>query len=288
MGTRLLPLFVLLLQCSPTRTVPSGGVPVAVSPPKDPPIATAPAPAGAHPRVRVDHWLCEDQECEGGPTYAYDDLPAVHEDGSVVAVVEERDGWGHTKSPGIRLLSSSSATLAFYPVVSKNAKTHDEADIAASRAKHEPLLAAVNAELSKATWRPLLPPNFVAWEVRVNGQWTAAESLAENAARPEERAVSEVAGVRLTFYARPNSSGFSGPNRVDLDVLDHIDLQTENKVVASINTRSWTDHRCSQTVVRALGVRPELRIALLAQMSGRTSHACDGKEEKDSYHVVRW
>jgi hypothetical protein len=178
--------------------------------------------------------------------------------------------------------------MAFYPVVAKNAAMDDPALLAARQPQHERLLAAANAAMGKSSWKPLLVPPFVAWEVRVSGKWTPAESLGEGQARPEERIVSEVAGFRIAFYARPKSTGFSGPERVDLEILDHVELQIGDHVVARVSTRSWTDRRCSQTVVRPLGVRPELRIAVLVQTSGMTSHRCDGQEEKTIYHVVRF
>lgn len=115
--------------------------------------AVAGAVVTTDPFVRPVKWLCDEQECEGQPTIAYDYLPAVTSDGRFVATVEERDGWGHTRVPGVRVYDTrTNASVEFYPVLEPGIDLHKDLS---KKSEHEARIKAVNAALAGRGFRPL-------------------------------------------------------------------------------------------------------------------------------------
>ncbi|MEA2747678.1 MAG: hypothetical protein QOI41_1821 [Myxococcales bacterium] len=116
---------------------------------------TSPTRRKTQPLIRPVKWLCDEQECEGAPRFAYDYLPAVSADGEHVAIVEERDGWGHTRVPGVRVVNSSSgASEQFFPVV---APSVDLTRDLRRKSEYEALLRAANEGLAGYDFRPVFP-----------------------------------------------------------------------------------------------------------------------------------
>lgn len=145
----------------PKAVGPSTAAPQAVSPA---PSAIPDASRGVQPRrvaapaVRPVRWTCEEQECEGWPVYAYEYLPAVSDDGELVAIVEERDGWRHTRQPGVRIVSvRTRATVQFFPLTTGERDMTTMATVMRRKGEFEALVAAANNGLSKLPFRALYP-----------------------------------------------------------------------------------------------------------------------------------
>ncbi len=162
-----LPLLVLA-GCAAARPVAETNR-VVRGPAPVPPQAASPAPSialdaspgvwRAHsPRVRAVRWTCDEQECEGWPVYAYEYLPAVSDDGELVAIVEERDGWRHTAQPGVRIVSvRTHATVQFFPLTIGARDMTTMPTVERRKGEFEALVAAANDGLSKTPFRALYP-----------------------------------------------------------------------------------------------------------------------------------
>ncbi len=140
-----------------TSTVPLSSNTAAVGPP-------ASAAHDPTPSVRIVALYhaphaddVDSQSLEGWPELAYTGLPAVSLDGSQVAVVEERDGWGHVPVPGIRILGG--AQERWFPLIPDRARPSSEAEERAMRSTFDALVERANSALRSTRWLSLeMPP----------------------------------------------------------------------------------------------------------------------------------
>jgi hypothetical protein len=236
----------------------------------------APGPASNAPSVRASKWVCEDQECEGMPTIAYDYLPAVTESGDIVALVEERDGWAHVARIGVHLVSVGGET-AFLPTVTGD-RTATFAEYSRKAAAHRSAIEAVNAALAKHPFRPLYPLAVAGEEVLVKGAWvTAAPGLSGKL-----RTSFAYGNVRVVV-TEPRDEAHSEIRFESLVIL------VDGRLVATKTGPDLPDRLgCSARRMRFEGVRVESKALALTYTNGTTSHACDGKTEPQVHHVVRW
>ena len=231
------------------------------------------------PLVRATKWVCEDQECEGKPTLAYDYLPAVSESGDVVAFVEERDGWGHTAKIGIHLVSGS-REIAFLPTVTGDG-TQTFADYSKKAATHKAVIDAANADLATRGLRPLYPLTAAGEEVLVSGRWTKAD---ESEGR-KRRSVYTYANVRVVV-TDPKDDDIQSKSHVR---FESIAVSVDGKEVVKKTGADLPDSAgCSARRMKLDGVRVESKALAMTYTNGTTSHACDGKPEPQVHHVIRW
>lgn len=247
-------------------------------------VDTSDAGADAHgptraPLVRATKWVCEDQDCEGMPTLAYDYLPAVTESGDVVAFVEERDGWGHTAKIGIHLVSGS-REIAFLPTVTGDG-TQTFADYIKKAATHKAVIDAANADLAKRGLRPLYPLTAAGEEVLVSGRWTKAD---ESEGR-KRRSVYTFANVRVVV-TEPKNDDIQSRSQVRFEAIA---VSVDGREVVKKTGAELPDSAgCSARRMKLDGVRVDSRALALTYTNGETSHACDGKPEPQVHHVIRW
>lgn len=222
--------------------------------------------------------------CEWWPTYGYDYLPAVRADGALVAVVEERDGWGHTKTPGVRFVATSDgSTAAFHPLVTGANDMRTYAVVNARRAEFSALVDAANAGLDAQAWWPLLPPGEPTIELD-EGKGFRKAALAEGCESCRVRVRWSVTGVVVTLTGR-RFQGFGIPP-ADAELAT---VAVDGKEVARVRAAAWPRAAsCSTTVLTPVGVRREARTAVFTETAVETTHACDGVAEPRVWHPVRW
>lgn len=202
------------------------------------------------PAIRIVAATCEAQECERGQVLAYDNLPAIDATGDLVALIEERDGWGHVAQVGVHLVSERGA-VAFWPTATSGPQG----------------VADANADLARRAMRPLLP---------------FAESTSATLA-DGKRSVSFVQGdVRVTVLDPRDNE----PDAIRFELL----VVTQNgREVARRTGASLPDQAgCSSRKMVLEGARGDVRALALTYTNGTTSHACDGVAEPQVHHVVRW
>jgi hypothetical protein len=246
--------------------------------------STSVAAPRVRPQVRVQQWLCESQMCEGWPTYAYDYLPAASADGDVVAVVEERDGWGHTRTPGVRFVATSSgASAAFHPLVTGTNDVTSYAVVTARRTEFAALVDAANTALDARAWWPLLPPGEPAIELDQGNGFREA-SGADGCEACRVRVRWSVAGIVVTLTGRKFIGSGIPPNDADLATV-----AVDGKEVARARAGAWPKApSCSTTVLEPIGVRREARVVVFTETRVLTTHFCDGIEEPRVWHSMRW
>jgi hypothetical protein len=233
-----------------------------------PPDNAAPvAPTTGHhwqPRVRPVKWVCRDWECESRPSLAYEGLPAVSQDGAIVAFVEERDGWGHVKQAGIRLVARDGATT-FLPTTARPTTESFEA-YAAHRAEHQGVVDDANRVLATAQYRALLPV-----------------SLGEGA-----RASATVAGVRVTFVFPDEAAAQGGFMNRPGPLFTELTIEAGGPIVRRSGTDFPDEAGCSARRLVVDGIDPAARVLAFTFTNGLTQHNCDGRPEPQVHHVVRW
>jgi hypothetical protein len=199
--------------------------------------------------------LCHDQDCEGAPRFAYDYLPAVSADGHHVAIVEERDGWAHTRMPGVRVSSTDSgASEAFFSVIVPGVDlTRD----LRRKAEYESLVRTGNEGLAAFDFRPLFP---------------ATEETSESG-----RTILRVAGIQIEV---------SSPDQPRPEIVIR-----HGTVTKHVPTHDWDPGSgCSLRAFRFAGARPDVRVAVFVSEITMTGHNCDGVAERQPWAVraVRW
>ena len=250
----------------------------ATSPPAIAPVAPAAAAPGPQPRVRLASlfWgddgspaALDNESLEGWPAYAYTNLPAVSADGSLIAVVEERDGDGHRPVPGIRILSARGGTHAWFPLVPPAPKPGSPGEEAEMLTTFKALVDAANRELGARTWIPLRRPpaakvseagrdRTVTWDI---GRHTLVHELADyDEARDWGQPPTRIVVLDAT----------------GAEVLALPETRTSWDVGGGCNFRSWS----------LVGVREEPGIALYQLELGMGGHDCDGVVQPHDWRVV--
>lgn len=242
--------------------------------------------ASAKPRVRATKWVCEEQQCEGWPTFAYDYLPAVTKDGATLAVVEERDGWGHVPDPGVRFLDATKATsVAFHPLARGERDITSYAAFAKRKTELEDLVAKANEALDARSWVTLLPvkdpPTFVD---RGKG-WEKLDGAVDDCKSCRFRTDWSVAAVTVSLISKAFAGGVAAPG-----ALERASVTVDGRTVKTVtDMTSWRAKKgCAERILQLVGIRRDPNVAAFLETSGSTTHACDGKREPQEYRVLRW
>jgi len=245
------------------------------APPAAPIAPTAPAVTvtpGPQPHVRLaslfhgDHADdFDNQSFEGWPEYAYANLPAISADGSLVAVVEERDGWGHRPVPGIRILAVRGGTHAWFPLVPPGKRPDSQADEAALHSTFVSLVSAANRELAKRRWLPLETPPVA-----------TVDELAT------DRVVTWPIGTHRLVSHKANRDEPQPPTRIA--VLDR--TGAEVVTISDTATRWSLPATCNLTSWKLVGVRDAPGIALFQLELGMGGHNCDGVVQPHDWRLV--
>ncbi|HSO34925.1 MAG TPA: hypothetical protein VLT33_20490 [Labilithrix sp.] len=237
-----------------------------------PPAAAEEQPAKNAPHVRAVRWICEEQDCEGYPVFAYDYLPAVSADGRFVAHVEERDGWGHSSEVGVRVVSTESgASVAFFSVVA-GARNMDSMKAALARkAEFQALVDAANAGLAPFAFRPLFPR-------------TSSADCGSGRPGAPACARSLVPELAIDVWSKddqgPRSSGIA-----------KVVVRQGGKELANVSAKDWDPGSgCSTRAFELLGARADAHVAVFVSNLVMTGHNCDGVKERQPWpvRVVRW
>jgi len=238
--------------------------------------ATPPRASNA-PLVRATKWVCDEQFCEGKPVIAYDYLPAVTESGDLAALVEERDGWGHTARVGIHLVGDK-GERAFLPAVT-GGSTRTFAEYARKADAHKAAIDTANAALATHPLRPLYRLSPAGEEVLVNGAWVAATSSDQPGKR---RRAFTYDRVRVVVTAAADDT--HAETR-----FDSLAIIVDGKEVARKSGAELPDRAgCSARRMLLEGVRAESKALAVTYTNGLTTHACDGNPEPQVHHLVRW
>ena len=197
---------------------------------------------------------CDEQSLEGGAPLRYKHFPAVSADGAVIAVVEERDGWGHTSVPGVRLLDRNGATLK-------------RLALGGDRGAAEPLVAQANAALGAYTWLPVEMPPVKHREV------SDTES--------ESRLV--LADFAVTYNQRSNGDYSRPPYRIKVTTHD-------GRVINERNVETEWSHEpgCNLPAFEFVGGNATARVVLFKTGLGMGGHNCDGVEQPPAWHILAY
>lgn len=197
-------------------------------------------------------FYCDDQMLEGGVPLRYSRFPAVARDGSLVAVIEERDGWGHVK-PGVRLLDREGRTVKWFSLEG----TGDDAQAAVERA---------NAELATRDWVPLTRPELDHKELSVDlGETKIAF------------------GAYTAVYKRRNEGNYWLPPS-ELRVTD-----ARGRVVVERKDteRAWhAQNACNLPAFELVGASAKPSVILFRTGLGMGGHDCDGIVQPPHWHVL--
>ncbi len=229
--------------------------------------ATPEAPGPMIPKVVLKKVYTGEQEQEGWPQYEYTGLPAAADDGSKVAVVEERDGWGHTKTPGIRILDATGKSVGWFALVPPGRSPANEATATKMEPTFQGLVKKANDELAKTTWLALSSPPAT---TRMDGK--------------SFRATVNVGPValRMSFLSEDDYKG-----RVVPEAMSIVNSKTSS--LTTIDTATWAAKaRCATPSFKVVGLNEKARIAVFHQQLGTTSHACDGVAVPHDWRVVKF
>lgn len=222
--------------------------------------STVTAVVGVVPSVEIfsdAEWAvcpdCEDQLREGAAPLRFLQLPAVTQDGELVAVAEERDGWGHVPVPGVRLLDRTGTSVRWLPIAGAGA----DARVAA---------IAVNRELAKHAWSRLEPP------IR------------------NVRELSDISSeTELTFGTytarykrRSDGNTWLPPSQIRVE-----DASGRVLVERTDTEAAWSaPPRCNLPAFELVGASASGRVILFKTGLGMGGHDCDGVEQRPSWHVL--
>ena len=196
---------------------------------------------------------CDEQSLEGGAPLRYKNLPAVSTDGTLIAVVEERDGWGHVPVPGIRLIDRTGATVK-------------RLSVGGDRVAAEPLVAQANGELAEHTWLPLALPEMDQREL------SDTESATEMF----------VGDFSVTYRRRNDGDVWLPPSVIT------VAAKGGAKIVERTDTETaWHNPpSCNLPSFGPVGANATARVVLFTTGLGMGGHNCDGVEQLPSWHVL--
>ena len=200
----------------------------------------------------------DDRANESWPVFEYDGLPAISTDGTKIAAVEERDGWGHTPVPGIRILDAATGrSLEFLPLVPPGTAPGGSAALQRLAPTFQARTGAANAKLARTQWESL---------AGVGGDRTAGPEWA-------------VDGWKIKCDRQPDSDELAR-----LTVVD----SASGKVLLDRNLATWSraNINCATPDLRLVGVSRARKIAVFRQQLGGTLHNCDGVPVPVEYRIV--
>jgi hypothetical protein len=201
----------------------------------------------------IDHQLdCDGQVLEGGTPLRYRQLPAVAADGTVLAVVEERDGWGHVE-PGIRLIDREGHSVSWLPL--------DGTGAAATAA-----VARANTVLRERAWVPLARPEV------------------EERLLSDEHSESTISvGTFTAVYERRND----GDTWLPPSVITVTDARGRKVVSRTDTERTWlASPRCNLPRFELVGASASPGVILFRTGLGMGGHNCDGVKQPPAWHVL--
>ena len=196
---------------------------------------------------------CDEQSLEGGAPLRFANLPAVSVDGELIAVVEERDGWGHVPVPGVRLLARDGTTVTWLPIAGTDAQATAAAD-------------AVNRELARHTWTRLALPT------------PTTRALPDDGLETE-----------LTFgpYAAHYWQRHDGDTRLPPAEIRVVDGAGHVVAERRDTERAWSaPPACNLPAFQLVGVSATARVMLFTTGLGMGGHNCDGVEQRPRWHVL--
>lgn len=197
---------------------------------------------------------CDGQQLEGGRPLRFANFPAVSDDGALIAVVEDRDGWGHVPSPGVRLLDRRGATARWLPV--------DGEGIDATTA-----IPAANAELAKHAWAPLVAPPPTVREIDDTESET---TLAFD-------------GYTVRFHQRSDGDVWLPPSEIHVTETSSGKLLVERRDTET----AWSKPpACNLPHFDFVGANGKHGIVLFTTDLGMGGHNCDGVLQRPSWHVL--
>lgn len=197
---------------------------------------------------------CDGQMLEGGNApLKFVNLPAVTVGGDLIAVAEERDGWGHVPIPGVRLLGRDGKTVKWLAVPGNG----EEAAAA---------VRAANAELAKQAWSPLEKP---------------VRKVTEHGDDASETALT-FGRFQAIYKQRNDGNSWLPPS--EIRVLD----QTGRAVIERRDTeRAWNaPPACNLPSFELVGASATAGVILFTTGLGMGGHDCDGIEQRPSWHVL--
>jgi len=197
-------------------------------------------------------FYCEGQSLEGGAPLRYHQLPAVTTDGSLIAVVEERDGWGHV-SPGIRFLDREGKSVSWFP-------------LDGTRATVDSKVAKANAALREHAWIPLSRP--LPTQVPID---------------PDHVRATLTIGTYTATYERTNQGDYwLPPSRITVR-----DAQGRELVSRTDTERAWLSlPRCNLPHFVFFAANASPGVLLFKTELGMGGHNCDGVEQPPAWHVL--
>lgn len=196
-------------------------------------------------------FYCEDQMLEGGAPLRYEHLPVIAADGSVLAVVEERDGWGHVR-PGVRLIDLAGTSVAWFPLA-------DNGDLAAAVAK-------ANAALRARAWVPVVRPEVTHATIDDDHSETTLSI-----------------GPYTAVYQRTNDGNYwLPPSRITVR-----DARGTELVTRTDTERAWhAPPRCNLPHFELVGASAAPGAILFKTGLGMGGHNCDGVAQPPAWHVL--
>jgi hypothetical protein len=195
---------------------------------------------------------CDGQSLEGGVPLRYQDLPAVAADGSVIAVVEERDGWGHVR-PGIRLIDRTGRSRQWLAL-------DGTGDVARAN------IAQANRELATRAWVALEAPRVAVREL--------SDELSETTLTLD--------GVTAVYQRRHDGNVRLPPSWIRV-------TDARGRVLAERrDTESAWDRgpACNMPRFELVGASARPGVVLFATRLGMGGHNCDGVVQSPVWHVL--
>ncbi len=220
------------------------------------------------PKVSIKKLFPDDQGHEGWPDYEYAGLPAVTEDGAKVAVVEERDGWGHTKTPGVRILDATGKSVGWFPVTPAGMPA-PKSEVVMKQAEKalNDLLKKANDELAKGKWLPL----------RTGPVTTKSDAKGFVATMQVG-----VIAVRMSFPSQDDYDGRVPPTEISL-------RNTKTMLMTAVDSSGWlSTAKCATPSFSVVGLNEKAKVVVFHQHIGATTHACDGVAVPHDWRVAKF